>query len=131
MFLLGAMPKGETMSGVNKVTLIGNLGADPEMHTTKAGGGKCNLRLATNEVYFDKDGNKQERVEWHRVIVFGKQAAPCAEYLRKGSQAYVEGRIQTREYEDNGQKKYMTEIIAQDVKFLGGGKDKDAGKIPF
>ena len=108
--------------GVNKVILVGNLGADPDMRYTPSGQGVCELRLATNESWNDKNGQRQERTEWHRVVVWGKRAEICSKYLSKGRQVYVEGRIQTRNYDDkDGNKRYITEIIANDVQFLGGG----------
>ncbi|MBA3454241.1 MAG: single-stranded DNA-binding protein [Deltaproteobacteria bacterium] len=109
--------------GVNKVILVGNLGADPDMRYTPSGQGVCELRIATSESWNDKNGQRQERTEWHRVVVWGKRAEVCSKYLSKGRQVYVEGRIQTRTYDDKeGNKKYMTEIIAAEVQFLGGGK---------
>jgi single-strand DNA-binding protein len=111
------------MAGVNKVILVGNLGADPELRYTAAGDAVCELRLATSESWKDKDGNQQERVEWHRVVVWGKRGAAAAQFLRKGRAAYVEGRIRTRSYEDKeGTKRYITEVIADEVTFLDGGK---------
>ena len=108
--------------GVNKVILVGNLGADPDMRYTPSGQGVCEMRLATSESWNDKNGQRQERTEWHRIVVWGKRAEVCSKYLSKGRQVYVEGRIQTRTYDDKeGNKRYITEIIAQDVQFLGGG----------
>jgi single-strand DNA-binding protein len=108
--------------GVNKVILVGNLGADPDMRYTPSGQGVCELRLATSESWNDKNGQRQERTEWHRIVVWGKRAEVCSKYLSKGRQVYVEGRIQTRTYDDkDGNKRYITEIIAADVQFLGGG----------
>jgi len=111
--------------GVNKVILVGNLGADPDMRYTPSGQGVCELRVATSESWNDKNGQRQERTEWHRVVVWGKRAEVCSKYLSKGRQVYVEGRIQTRTYDDkDGNKRYITEIIAADVQFLsGGGRD--------
>ena len=115
--------------GVNKVILVGNLGADPDMRFTPSGQGVCELRVATSESWNDKNGQRQERTEWHRIVVWGKRAEVCAKYLAKGRQVFVEGRIQTRTYDDkDGNKKYITEIIAADVQFLGGGgRDGAAG----
>ena len=108
--------------GVNKVILVGNLGADPDMRYTPSGQGVCELRVATSESWNDKNGQRQERTEWHRIVVWGKRAEVCSKYLSKGRQVYVEGRIQTRSYDDkDGNKRYITEIIAADVQFLGGG----------
>lgn len=108
-------------SGVNKVILVGNLGADPEMRYTASGAGVCELRLATNESWTDKNGQRQERTEWHRIVVWGKRAELCSKYLSKGRQVYVEGRLRTRSWDDKeGNKRYTTEIVANDVQFLGG-----------
>ncbi len=107
--------------GVNKVILIGNLGADPEVRFTPAGAAVANFRIATNESWVDKNQQKQERTEWHRIVVWGKLAELCGEYLKKGRQAYIEGRLQTREWTDKeGKKNYTTEIVANTVQFLGG-----------
>lgn len=108
------------MSGINKVILIGRLGADPEVKTITSGNTVTRLSLATSENWVDKEGQKQERTEWHRVVVWGKLAELCGKYLSKGRQAYVEGRLQTRSWEDQqGQKKYTTEVVASTVQFLG------------
>jgi len=115
------------MSSLNKAQLIGHLGSDPEVKFTPSGQAVCNFSVATNESWKDKDGNKQERTEWHRIVVWGKLAEVCGKYLAKGRQAYIEGRIQTRNYDDKeGVKRYVTEIVAEEVKFLGGG-DKEEG----
>jgi single-strand DNA-binding protein len=115
--------------GVNKVILVGNLGADPDMRYTPSGQGVCELRVATSESWNDKNGQRQERTEWHRVVVWGKRAEICSKYLAKGRQVYVEGRIQTRSYDDkDGNKRYITEVIAQDVQFLGGGGGRDGAR---
>ncbi|MBI3182686.1 MAG: single-stranded DNA-binding protein [Myxococcales bacterium] len=107
--------------GVNKAILIGNLGADPEVRFTPGGQAVANFRIATNEVWTDKQGQKQERTEWHRIVVWGKQAEACGEYLKKGRQCFVEGRLQTREWTDKeGKKNYTTEVVATSVLFLGG-----------
>src|SRR5512140_467873 len=114
--------------GVNKVILVGRLGADPDMRYTPSGQGVCEMRVATSESWNDKNGQRQERTEWHRIVVWGKRAEVCSKYLSKGRQVYVEGRIQTRSYDDKeGNKKYMTEIIASDVQFLGGGGKEGGG----
>ncbi|HEU5060321.1 MAG TPA: single-stranded DNA-binding protein [Kofleriaceae bacterium] len=114
--------------GINKVILIGNLGNDPEMRHTPNGAGVCEFRLATNEAWTDKQGQRQERTEWHRVVVWGKKAEVCSKYLSKGRQVYVEGRLRTRSWEDKeGNKRYTTEVIANDVQFLGGGRDGGGG----
>ena len=109
------------MASINKVILIGNLGRDPEVRYTQGGSAVANLNLATNEVWNDKSGQKQERTEWHRVVVWGKQAEIAKEYLTKGRQVYVEGSLQTRQWEDkDGQKRYTTEIRCQRFVMLGG-----------
>jgi len=105
---------------VNKVILIGRLGADPELKYMPSGDPVANFNLATNESYRDKDGNTQEKTEWHRIVAFKRLAEICGEYLKKGSQVYIEGRIQSRSWEDkNGVKKYTTEIIAYTMQMLG------------
>lgn len=105
---------------VNKVILLGRLGQDPELKYTPSGAPVCNFSLATSEFWADKNGQKQERTEWHRVVVWGKLAELCNQYLGKGRQAFVEGRLQTRSWDDqNGQKKYTTEIVATTVQFIG------------
>ncbi len=108
---------------VNKAIIIGNLGRDPEMRETRSGAAVCNLNVATTHAYKSKSGEKVEETEWHRVVVFGKTAEHCEKYLAKGRQVYVEGRIQTSEYEKDGVKKYSTQIIADRVQFLGGRGD--------
>src|SRR6059036_17944 len=113
------------MSGVNKVILVGNLGANPEMRFTQGGQAVANLRLATSERWTDRNGQRQETTEWHRVVVFGKQAEIVGQYLTKGRQVFVEGRIQTRQWQDQqGQKRYTTEIVAQRVQMLGSRGDR-------
>jgi single-strand DNA-binding protein len=109
------------MGSVNKVILIGNLGADPELKYTPSQRPLCNLRIATTEVYKDKSGQRQEKTEWHRVTVWGDQAENCNKYLAKGRSVYVEGRLQTRSYDKDGQKHYATDIVADRVVFLGSG----------
>jgi single-strand DNA-binding protein len=107
--------------GVNKVTLIGNLGNDPELRSTQSGSAVANITLATSESWRDKETQEtKERVEWHRVIFFGRLAEVVNEYLRKGSQIYVEGRIQTRKWQDkDGNDRYTTEIVANEMQMLG------------
>jgi single-strand DNA-binding protein len=104
-------------SGLNRVTLFGNLGAEPELRTTSAGLPVLAFSLATTEVYFDKEQTKQERTEWHRVVMFGSRATPLSRLLSKGARVLVEGRIQTSSYEKDGIKRYKTEVIASDVCF--------------
>lgn len=113
-------------NGVNKVILIGRLGADPEVRYTSNGGAVANFRLATNETWVDKSGQKQERTEWHKVVVWGKLGELCGQYLTKGRQAYVEGRLQTKEWEKDGTKRYTTEVVAQNIQFLGSPGEKGA-----
>lgn len=109
------------MSGVNKVIIVGRLGADPEVKAVGQGSTVTRLNVATSENWMGKDGQKQERTEWHRIVVWGKLAEICGKHLSKGRQVYVEGRLQTRSWEDpQGQKKYATEIVANTVQFLGG-----------
>lgn len=109
------------MASKNSWTGIGNLGQDPVLRYTTKGTAVCNLSVATNDYWKDAQGNPQERTEWHRVVVFGKQAENCAKYLRQGRQVMVEGRLQTRKWEDKDkQTRYTTEIIARRVDFLGG-----------
>ncbi|HET6147207.1 MAG TPA: single-stranded DNA-binding protein [Polyangia bacterium] len=117
------------MGSVNKVILIGNLGADPELKYTPSSRALCNLRIATTEVYKDKGGQRQEKTEWHRVTVWGDQAENCSKYLSKGRSVYVEGRLQTRSYDKEGQKHYATDVVADRVVFLGsGGGGASAGE---
>ncbi len=114
--------------GVNKVILVGNLGADPEMKYTPSGTPVCTFRLATSETFKDRDGNQQERTEWHRVVAWSKLAELCGQYLSKGRQVYVEGRLTTRSWDDqDGNKRYMTEVVARDVQFLGSGAGGGSG----
>ena len=109
------------MAGVNKVIILGNLGKDPEMRYQPSGGAIANFNVATSETFKDKDGNKQERTEWHRVVLFGRTAEVAGEYLRKGSTAYIEGRLQTRKWTDKeGQERYTTEIVGDRLQLIGG-----------
>ncbi len=109
------------MASVNKVILVGNLGKDPEVRYAPSGDAIANVTLATTENWKDKNGEKQEKTEWHRVSFFGKTAEVVGQYLRKGSQVYVEGRIQTRKWTDKeGQERYTTEIVADKMQMLGG-----------
>ena len=123
------MVQGKKMSrGINKVILVGNLGADPETKYGPSGDAITNLRIATSESWTDKNtGQKQERTEWHRVVVFKKLAEIAAEYLRKGSQVYIEGSLRTRKWQDKeGKDQYTTEIVANDMTMLGGKGGGDA-----
>jgi single-strand DNA-binding protein len=115
-------------ANLNKVMLIGRLGRDPELRYSQSGQPVCNFSMATDESYSDRDGNRQERTEWHRIVVFARQAENVANYLKKGSQAFVEGRLQTRQWEDKeGQTRYTTEIVAQRVQFLDSRQDSGGG----
>ena len=117
------------MAGINKAILVGNLGADPEARYTQSGSPVTNFRIATSEKWTSKDGQPQERTEWHRIVTFGRLAEHCRDYLSKGRQVYVEGRIQTRQWEDrDGNKRYTTEIVAQTVQFLGRGQGGGQGQ---
>lgn len=113
-------------SGLNKAILIGNLGRDPEVRYTPSGVAVANFSIATSESWTNKEGGKETRTEWHRIVAFGKLGEICGEYLSKGKQVYIEGRIQTRDWEDqNGVKRYTTEIVASQMLMLG---TKDAGE---
>ncbi len=110
------------MASVNKVILVGNLGKDPEVRFTPSGRAVARFTLATTESWMDQESGRQERTDWHNIVVWGKQAESCGQYLAKGRQVYVEGRITSRSYDDkDGNKRYITEIVAQRVQFLGGG----------
>jgi single-strand DNA-binding protein len=117
--------------GVNKVILIGNLGQDPELRSTPSGTSVATFTLATNETWTDKDGARQERTEWHRIVAWAKLAEICAQYLQKGRQVYIEGRLTTRSWEDRqGNQRKTTEIVAQNMQMLGrapGQTDDQAG----
>jgi len=116
------------MASVNRVILIGNLGRDPELRYLQSGQAVTSFSVATNDRWTDREGKPQERTEWHRVVVWGKQAENCANYLAKGRSVYIEGRLQTREWEDKeGQKRQTTEIVAQTVQFLGGRDGAGSG----
>ena len=123
------------MASVNKVILVGNLGKDPESRFLPDGGAVCNFSIATTDKWKDKSGEQQERTEWHRVSTFAKLAEICGEYLKKGSQVYVEGRLQTRKWQDKeGKDRYTTEIVADKMQMLGsrsgmggGGADSEGG----
>src|SRR5215207_4555320 len=109
------------MASVNKVILIGNLGADPETRYLPSGDAVTNLRIATTDTWKDKSGEKQEHTEWHRISFFGKLAEIAGEYLKKGSPVYIEGRIRTRKWQDKeGQERFSTEIVADRMQLLGG-----------
>jgi len=118
---------------LNKVQLIGNLGADPELRSTARGTSVCNVNLATSRVWYDDDKEKHEETEWHKIVIWGKQAETVNQYMSKGSKMYVEGRLQTRKWEDKeGNNRYTTEIVAERTLFLdskgsggGGSKSRD------
>ena len=116
---------------VNKVILLGRLGQDPELKYTPGGAAVCNFSVATTEAWTDKQGAKQEKTEWHRIVVWGKLAELCNQYLAKGRQAFIEGRLQTRSWDDkDGTKRYTTEVMAATVQFIGGattGANNNAG----
>jgi single-strand DNA-binding protein len=120
----------KNMASLNRVLIIGNLGQDPEIRHTQNQTAVCTLSIATTDVRMGQDGQRQEFTEWHRVVVWNKQAENCAKYLTKGRPVFVEGRLQTRSWEDKtGQKRYTTEIVASNVQFLGGagGQARDMG----
>jgi len=120
------------MASVNKVILIGNLGADPETRYLPSGDAVANIRIATSEKWKDKSGEQQEHTEWHRIAFFGKLAEIAGEYLKKGSPVYIEGRIRTRKWQDKeGQDKYSTEIVADRMQMLGGRGGGSGGSEPM
>ncbi|ORJ57677.1 single-stranded DNA-binding protein [Geothermobacter hydrogeniphilus] len=110
---------------VNKVILVGNLGKDPELRYTPTGTAVCNFSIATTERFKDRDGQQQTKTEWHNIVVWRQLAEICGKYLHKGKQVYIEGKIQTRSYEDrDGNKRYITEIVADEMRMLGGRNDE-------
>jgi single-strand DNA-binding protein len=115
---------------VNKAIILGRVGQNPEVKQTPGGATVTNFSVATNEKWTDKSGEKHERTEWHRVVVWGKLAELCGQYLTKGRQAYIEGRLQTREWEKDGQKHHTTEINADSVVFLSGGEREEQQPEP-
>jgi len=116
---------------VNKVILLGRLGQDPELKYTPGGAAVCNFSMATTEAWTDKQGQKQEKTEWHRIVVWGKLAELCNQYLAKGRQAFVEGRLQTRSWDDkDGTKRYTTETLANTVQFIGGATANSGDSRP-
>ena len=119
--LLLSHPPAIMARGVNKVILIGNLGQDPELRYTGSGTAVCNMRLATSETYKDRDGNMVENTEWHTCVAWSRLAEICGEYLKKGSQVYFEGQLQTRQWEDKeGNTRYTTEVKVREMTMLGG-----------
>lgn len=114
------------MASINKVIIIGNLGRDPEVRYGSDGNAITNITIATTDTWKDKGGDKQERTEWHRVVFFNRLAEIAGEYLKKGSSVYVEGRLQTRKWQDKeGIERYTTEVVAHEMKMLGGRRDDD------
>lgn len=111
---------------VNKAIIVGRLGGDPEVRFIPSGKAVANFSVATDSTWKDSEGQKQKQTEWHRIVVWGRQAETCAKYLTKGREVYLEGEIRTRSYDDkDGNKRYATEIVASDVRFLGGGNRAD------
>ena len=113
--------------GLNRVMLLGNLGADPELRVTPGGQAVLKLRLATNESYLDRNNVRQERTEWHRVTVWGRRAEALGKILQKGDALFIEGRLQTSSYEKNGEKRYSTEVVANNIVLPGRGRGEGAG----
>lgn len=113
---------------INKAIIFGNITRDPELRALPSGMNVCNFSVATNRVYKDRDGKKQEQTDFHNVVVFGRQADTVSQYLKKGSSVYVEGRMQTRSWEQNGEKKYRTEVVADSVQF--GPRSSGSGGAP-
>ena len=119
------------MASENKVILVGNLGRDPETRYTTGGDAVTNIRVATTDTWKDKNGEKQEKTEWHTVVFFGRQAEIAGEYLKKGRQVYIEGRLQTRKWQDKeGQDRYTTEIVADRMQMLGSRESGGASSAP-
>lgn len=127
------------MASINKAIIVGNLGNDPEIRYSSGGDAIANMNIATTDSWKDKEGRKQEKTEWHRVTMFGKLAEICGEYLKKGSQVYIEGKLQTRKWTDKSNiERYTTEIVADRMQMLGGNRKADDSKsddidddIPF
>ena len=120
------------MSGVNKVILVGNLGSDPTVRYTPGGQAVANFNIATTERFNNKAGEREERTEWHRIVAWGKLAEICQQYLKKGKQVYIEGRLQTRQWEDQqGQKRQTTEIVASNMQMLGRVGESGGGGGDF
>jgi single-strand DNA-binding protein len=116
------------MAGLNKVMILGRLGKDPEVKSTQGGVSVANFSIATSESWKDKNGQKQEKTEWHRCVAFGKTADLIAKYVHKGSQLYVEGKIQTRQWDDkDGNKRYTTEVVVNQMQFIGGKASSGGG----
>ncbi|MDP9150165.1 MAG: single-stranded DNA-binding protein [Myxococcota bacterium] len=115
--------------GLNRVMLLGNLGADPDLKVTPGGQAVLKLRLATNESYLDRNNVRQERTEWHRVTVWGRRAEALGKILQKGDSLFIEGRLQTSSYEKNGEKRYSTEVVANNIVLPGGGRGRGEGAL--
>lgn len=116
------------MAAVNKAIIVGNLGKDPEVRFTQSGRAVASFSVATTETWMDQESGRQERTEWHNIVVWGKQAESCGQYLSKGRQVYIEGSIRNRSYDDrDGNKRYISEIVAQRVQFLGSGGGSGGG----
>jgi single-strand DNA-binding protein len=113
--------------GLNRVMLLGNLGADPELKVTPGGQAVLKLRLATTETYLDRNNVRQERTEWHRITLWGKRGEALGKFLAKGDRIFVEGRLQTSSYEKNGEKRYSTEVVATNIILSGGGRGRGEG----
>jgi single-strand DNA-binding protein len=118
------------MAGVNKVILVGNLGADPEVRYTAGGTAVCKFSLATSRKFTGKDGQKQEKTEWHRIVAWSKLAEICGQYLSKGKQVVIEGRIEYGSYEKDGVKHYTTDIVAENMTMLGSPGQSNRGQEP-
>ena len=117
------------MAGVNKVILVGNLGADPEVRTTPGGQRVANIRIATSRQWTSQDGQRQEKTEWHSIVIWGKQADVAEKYLTKGKQIYLEGRLETRSWQDKeGQTRYKTEVICDNFQMLGRAGERNGGE---
>lgn len=128
---MGSSRKGPFMAGKNLVILVGRLGKDPELRYTNDGRGIANFSIATSEEWKDKaTGEKKEKTEWHRIVIFGKLGEVCAQYLNKGRQVYIEGKLQTRSWDQDGVTRYMTEIVANEVQFLGDGNRQEQRPAP-
>jgi len=120
------------MASINKVILIGNLGADPELRYTASGTAVANFTLATREAWTSKEGSKEEKTEWHRIVAWGRLGEICGEYLAKGKRVYIEGKLRTRAWEDrDGNKRYTTEILAQTMQMLGPAGERASSEREF
>mgnify|MGYP003962185393 FL=1 len=119
------------MAGVNKVILVGNLGRDPQLDYTPSGTARCRFSIATTEQYNDRDGQRQEKTEWHNIVLWARLAEIAGEYLKKGRQVYIEGQIRSRQYEDkDGQQRWITEIVGREMQMIGGSHGGGGGSDP-